>query len=213
MATISQYLAELDNQRNQLAANLVTMGVSASEDEKLNTLVPKVLQIPSSPSSSQTMYDADDYIEYYSTVFIQYQSVIYSLIEFIQKYPAFCSETSGYALTYTYDIFGWDSSVYSCSTTPLTISSNSKISIKYKASSGESGILRLVQSDTGEPSDIITKAQTDGSYIDLSFAWLYTSAYVENLISCSDVPAGTYYIVWVGRTNNISPSIYSIMVI
>ena len=44
--SIGNYLTELDNQRDQLARNLVAMGVQASETEKLNTLVPKVLQIP-----------------------------------------------------------------------------------------------------------------------------------------------------------------------
>ena len=44
--SIGNYLTELDNQRDQLARNLVAMGVQASQTEKLNTLVPKVLQIP-----------------------------------------------------------------------------------------------------------------------------------------------------------------------
>ena len=44
--SIEKYLTALDEQRDALARNLVTMGVQASETEKLNTLVPKVLQIP-----------------------------------------------------------------------------------------------------------------------------------------------------------------------
>ena len=43
--SIANYLTALDAQRDQLARNLTTMGVQASESEKLNTLVPKVLQI------------------------------------------------------------------------------------------------------------------------------------------------------------------------
>ena len=45
MATISQQLTELVNQKNALAANLTTKGVTASSSETLNTLVPKVLDI------------------------------------------------------------------------------------------------------------------------------------------------------------------------
>ena len=45
MPTISQQLTELVNQKNALAANLNTKGVTASTDETLNTLVPKVLDI------------------------------------------------------------------------------------------------------------------------------------------------------------------------
>lgn len=45
MPTIAQQLTELVNQKKTLAANLTTKGVASTEDEKLNTLVPKVLQI------------------------------------------------------------------------------------------------------------------------------------------------------------------------
>lgn len=44
MATIADYITELNNQKNQLAQNLNSMGIVASTDEKLNTLVPKVLE-------------------------------------------------------------------------------------------------------------------------------------------------------------------------
>ena len=52
MPTISEYLAELKKQRNQLAKNLNTMGVSANTTEKLNTLVSKVLKIKQSGSET-----------------------------------------------------------------------------------------------------------------------------------------------------------------
>lgn len=45
MATISQQLTELVNQKNALAENLTTKGITASSSETLNTLVPKVLEI------------------------------------------------------------------------------------------------------------------------------------------------------------------------
>ena len=45
MAKIKQYIQELKRQRNALADNLVTQDVIASHTEKLNTLVPKVLEI------------------------------------------------------------------------------------------------------------------------------------------------------------------------
>lgn len=47
MADISQYLEELNIQKNQLAENLTLMGVEAEGSEKLNTLVPKVLECSS----------------------------------------------------------------------------------------------------------------------------------------------------------------------
>ena len=47
MSTTNDYLNELVNQKKQLAQNLATKGIEASEDEKFNTLVPKVLEIQS----------------------------------------------------------------------------------------------------------------------------------------------------------------------
>lgn len=62
--SIGNYLTALDEQRDALARNLVTMGVQASESEKLNTLVPKVLQIPQTKpditlfrASTDTLHD------------------------------------------------------------------------------------------------------------------------------------------------------------
>lgn len=45
MAATADYLNKLVEQKNTLADNLVTKGVSASHDETLETLVPKVLDI------------------------------------------------------------------------------------------------------------------------------------------------------------------------
>lgn len=45
LPTAIDYINELTNQKNALANNLVEMGVEASEDEKFNTLIPKVLDI------------------------------------------------------------------------------------------------------------------------------------------------------------------------
>lgn len=45
MATTAEYLNKLVTQKNTLADNLVTKGVTASHDETLETLVPKVLEI------------------------------------------------------------------------------------------------------------------------------------------------------------------------
>lgn len=47
MATVLDYLEELDNQRDLLANFLTERGVESAESEKFNTLVPKVLEIAS----------------------------------------------------------------------------------------------------------------------------------------------------------------------
>lgn len=45
--SISSSLISLNNQRNNLATNLTSMGVQSSNTETLSQLVPKVLNIPS----------------------------------------------------------------------------------------------------------------------------------------------------------------------
>ena len=48
MATTAEYLNKLVDQKNTLADNLVTKGITATHDETLETLIPKVLEISGS---------------------------------------------------------------------------------------------------------------------------------------------------------------------
>lgn len=59
MATTADYLNKLVEQKNTLADNLVTKGVTATHDETLDTLVPKVLEI-SSGGGGNGIYPIDD---------------------------------------------------------------------------------------------------------------------------------------------------------
>lgn len=59
MATTADYLNKLVGQKNALADNLVTKGVTASHDETLKTLVPKVLEINGGGSITPTNYIED----------------------------------------------------------------------------------------------------------------------------------------------------------
>ena len=63
------------------------------------------------------------------------------------------------------------------------------------------------------PSDAMPKAQTEGSYIDLSLQWLYSTDYITTLTPCEGIATGTYYLAWVGRSNNSHPLIRSITAI
>lgn len=60
MATTAEYLNKLVTQKNTLADNLVTKGVTASHDETLETLVPKVLEI-SGGGGGNGIYPVDEY--------------------------------------------------------------------------------------------------------------------------------------------------------
>lgn len=66
MSTITQQLNELINQKSRLAANLNTKGVAATSDEKLNTLVPKILEIESGIDTSDATATAAEIREGYT---------------------------------------------------------------------------------------------------------------------------------------------------
>ena len=210
-ATITEQLTKLNQLRQQLAANLTTKGVSASAAEKFNTLVPKVLEISGgeTPTEKIVLYDADNR----ENVRLLYNGTIYSVADFTAIYADFCSEKNSYALNYGTSIFGWDYSCYTCCTLPISVTASTQIAIRFLAGSTEVGILRLVQSDTGTAADILAKAQTEGSYIDLPLQWLQNTEYVTTLTPCEGVNAGTYYLVWVGRSNNSKPLIQSITIL
>lgn len=61
MATTAEYLNKLVEQKNTLADNLVTKGVTASHVETLETLVPKVLDISGGSSGGNGIYPVDKY--------------------------------------------------------------------------------------------------------------------------------------------------------
>lgn len=214
MPDISAYLDALIEQKSALASNLTAMGVSASKAETFNSLVPKVLLISqgggSEPSSDRVvLFNAQHRTE----IAIKRDDFIYSLDDFITQYPDFCNAENGYTLNYSNMIFGWDLSILTCSGIPLNITQSSRIAMCFAAYSTESGILRLVKSDSGLAKDILENAQTEGKYIDLPFTWIYSmDGFVTTLTSCENVIAGTYYLAWVGRSNNCRPIIKSVEV-
>lgn len=209
--TIAEQLTKLNQLRQQLAANLVAKGVNAEQTEKFNTLVPKILNISGgeTPTEKIVLYDADNR----DKVSLLYNGTIYSVADFTALHADFCSAKNNYALNYGTTVFGWDYSCYTCCTLPISVTASTQIAIRFLAGSTEVGILRLVQSDTGTAADILAKAQTEGSYIDLPLQWLQNTEYVTTLTPCEGVNAGTYYLVWVGRSNNSKPLIQSITIL
>lgn len=210
MATIAEQLEKLNNLKKQLVSILVQKGVTATETEKFNTLIPKVANISSSELHSKTvLYDSDNK----NNVSLLYNDTVYTVDELTSVHADFCSEKNNYALNYSNGVFGWDIQIYSCCTLPISVKASTQIAIQFLSGGTEDGVLRLVKSETGTASDILEKAKTEGSYIDLSFQWLYSTDYITTLTPCESIEEGTYYLVWVGRSNNSHPLIRSIVVL
>jgi len=47
----------------------------------------------------------------------------------------------------------------------------------------------------------------------ISFEWLYSTNYIITLISCSDIPAGEYYLAWTGISDNTHPLVKRIQIL
>lgn len=198
---------------DQAQLDAITQSVAAlhSVDISLESRIA-ALEASSGGGGRLSLYSAGSHLYYEEKIHLQLNGTIYSLSEFTELYPDFCSAENEYALHYSF-FLGWDTQVFTCSTSSIRINSNSLIAMTFIAGSTEIGVLRLVKSDSGTPEDILTKAQTDGNYIDLSFQWLYSDTYITTLSSCENVTAGDYYLAWLGRSNNSHPLINSITII
>lgn len=71
---IADYLRKLVELKNQLVANLNSMGVTADESEKLNTLVPKVLEIETGVDTTDATATAAD-ILYGKTAYVNDEKI------------------------------------------------------------------------------------------------------------------------------------------
>ena len=218
--SIANYLTALDAQRDQLARNLVTMGVQASESEKLNTLVPKVLQIPSGRPEVTLFRNGNDALTTYGeSIYTFYIDGYRSLAGFADVYPNFCSADNGYAIYYNQPDFYWGATIYTMCITPVHITPAKKILLSYKCGNTESGEMWLVrksnqQMSAAETARYIHEKITGGEAISVPFGWLFTvDNYVAVLHDCGSVSADDYYLAWKAVTDNTHPMIRTIKVL
>lgn len=218
--SIGNYLTALDEQRDQLARNLVTMGVQASESEKLNTLVPKVLQIPQTkPDITLFKASTDTLHDYGEKVYTFYNDGYRSLAGFAESYPNFCSEENGYAIYYNQPDFNWGAVIYTMCVESVHISSNRKIMMSYKSSATDIGELWLVPKSNEQMSEADTaryiyEAILNQSAISIPFGWLGTVGnYINVLHECNGINDGEYYLAWKAVTDNTSPMIRSVKIV
>ena len=218
--SIGNYLTALDEQRDALARNLVTMGVQASETEKLNTLVPKVLQIPTSRPETTLFHSGSDALQTYGElVYTYYVDGYRSLAGFTESYEHFCCEENGYAIYYNQPDFNWGQTIYTMCVEPIHISSSNKIMMSYKSGATDIGEMWLVpkNNDTLSPADTaryIYEAIQNNQAVSVPFGWLGTVGnYINVLHECSNISDGEYYLAWKAVTDNTSPMIRSVKIV
>ena len=218
--SIGNYLTALDEQRDALARNLTTMGVEASESEKLNSLVPKVLQIPQTkPDVTLFRASIDALHDYGESVYTFYNDGYRSLAGFTESYPHFCCEENGYAIYYNQPDFNWGQIIYTMCVEPVHISTSNKIMLSYKSGATDIGEMWLVpksnqQLSSAEIARYIYEAIRDHSAVSVPFGWLGTVGnYVNVLLECSGISAGEYYLAWKAITDNTSPMIRAVKVV
>jgi len=218
--SIGNYLTALDEQRDQLARNLVTMGVQASESEKLNTLVPKVLQIPQTkPDITLFRASTDTLHDYGEKVYTFYNDGYRSLAGFTESYGHFCCEENGYAIYYNQPDFNWGAVIYTMCVEPVHITPSKSILFSYTSGATDIGEMWLVpkNNDTLSPADTaryIYEAIQNNQAVSVPFGWLGTVGnYINVLHDCVGVSDGEYYLAWKAVTDNTSPMIRSVKIV
>lgn len=218
--SIANYLTALDAQRDQLAHNLMTMGVQASESEKLNTLVPKVLQIPQAKQDITLFRASIDVLhDYGEKVYTFYNDGYRSLAGFTESYEHFCCEENGYAIYYNQPDFNWGAVIYTMCVEPVRITPSKSILFSYTSGATDIGEMWLVpkNNDTLSPADTaryIYEAIQNNQAVSVPFGWLGTVGnYINVLHECSNISDGEYYLAWKAVTDNTSPMIRSVKIV
>lgn len=213
MATIAQLLTALDSCRKQLAENLTAQGVAASKSEKLNTLVPKVLEIDNIGSgvvitgslldTSGSTSKNDTLGTYGDTVYIYEaaDAAVLSLADTVAKYGGVDAQNNyigDASALYGINVSNWSGS--DCSTgillaSPLAFNTGKTlITINASLSSWVNQMLniQLIAADDLESAKAKILA-SDFAYTS-TFVFAGNTSLRDHIISMGTVSAGTYYL-------------------
>lgn len=141
----------------------------------------------------------------------------YPLTRFVEQYPDFCSENTDFSLNYSSSVFNWGVTIQSAFCNLVKITPNSKVLLKYLAGANSNSELCFVspdgRSENTPIADFIFEKIKNNDCRKISFEWLYSVNYITTLISCSGIPAGEYYVAWIGVSDNTHPLIKKIQVL
>ena len=98
----------------------------------------------------------------------------------------------------------------------VKITPNSRVMLEYLAGANSDSGLCLIspdgRSEDTSIADFIFEKIKNNDCRRISFEWLYSANYITTLISCSDIPAGDYYLAWTDISDNTHPKIKSIKI-
>lgn len=222
MATIAQLLTTLDQLRDELAENLTSKGVPSSSTEKLNVLVPRVLQIPQTSGSvneftlldTSTSGSKSDTLNMFSETVYIYESAdstVLSLSDVVDKWGGIDAQNNyiGDASSlYGIMVDNWTrtdcntgiliSSPYSLNTGKVHVTVNASLSDWVNQTIN----LRLISADNLESAKSKILA-SDFAYTS-TFVFSGNTSLRDHIISIDGISSGTYFFYADGTTTSNS---------
>lgn len=222
MATIAQLLTTLDQLRDELAENLTSKGVPSSSTEKLNVLVPRVLQIPQTSGSvneftlldTSTSGSKSDTLNMFSETVYIYESsdsTVLSLSDVVNKWGGIDAQNNyiGDASSlYGIMVDNWTRN--DCNTgilisSPLPLNTG-KVHVTVNASLSDwvnqTINLRLISADDLESAKSKILA-SDFSYTS-TFIFAGNTSLHDHIVSIDGISSGTYFFYADGTTTSNS---------
>lgn len=167
------------------------------------------------------VFDNAMYTNYTSTIYAMSTTGLKSLQEYVESDDKFCNADSNHSMYYNNTTFGWNQTVPTFCTVPMSISPTQVLLFGYISNSQKIGeYFKFIPSSLVSGSTDLEKAQsiqtllTDGndSIITIDFEYAYSTNGVTEAVDLSSVPAGEYYVVWSGTSDNSSPKINDITI-
>ncbi len=213
-------IAEIQSDVQQLRDSL--QYDQQNQNDAILTLENRITILESQISSGNnavTLFSAgDDVFEKYdNSLVFMVNNGTYPLTRFVEQYPDFCSESTDFSLNYSSAVFNWGVTVLSASCNPVSISVNSKVLLEYLAGANSDSELCFIspdgRSENTPIADFIFEKINNNDCRKISFEWLYSANFITTLISCTDIPAGKYYLAWASISDNTHPLVKRIQIL
>ena len=156
---------------------------------------------------------SDTLQKYGDSVYTYYNDGYRSLAGFAESYPHFCSAENDYALYFNQNDFSWAGTVFVMFLTPIAISSDVHLLLRYLVGASENTTFYLVKKTdkTGtELAQHIYEEIKAENALQLSFQWLYSDDFISVMQSLESIPKGEYYLAFSGTSDNSHPMVKSI---